>query len=53
MFDWPGMYGFDSVLHFEAKFGSSNIRQTLLMDEVLGYLSTLVEVAGLPEQPIE
>lgn len=46
-------YGFDSVLQFEAKFGSSNIRQTLLMDEVLGYLSTLVEVTGLPEQPQE
>ena len=50
---YAAQYGFDTVQQFEAKFGSSNIRQTLLMDEVLVYLSRLVEVTVEPEQPQE
>ena len=37
-------YGLDNVAELEGKFGSANVRQTVLMDKVLAYLSEQVTV---------
>lgn len=37
-------YGLESVSNLESRFGTSNIRQTVLMDKVLAYLAQQIKV---------